>query len=84
MVKSAPPTGEGILLEDLTWQEAEIVLRPGAIVVIPIGAACKEHGPHLTLKNDWALGRIFQACDSEARCRVDRSYRQLSLLSGFC
>lgn len=60
MVKSAPPTGEGILLEDLTWQEAEIVLRPGAIVVIPIGAACKEHGPHLTLKNDWLLAEYFK------------------------
>ena len=36
------------------------MLRPGAIVVIPIGAACKEHGPHLTLKNDWLLAEYFK------------------------
>jgi hypothetical protein len=28
----------GILLEDLTWVEAEKVLKPETVVVIPIGA----------------------------------------------
>jgi creatinine amidohydrolase len=51
---------QGILLEDLTWQEAEACLRPETIVVIPIGAACKEHGPHLKLKNDWLLAEYFK------------------------
>jgi creatinine amidohydrolase len=51
---------KGILLEDLTWQEAEEVLRPDSIVVIPIGAASKEHGPHLKLKNDWLLAEYFK------------------------
>jgi creatinine amidohydrolase len=51
---------QGILLEDLTWQEAEACLRPETIVVIPIGAACKEHGPHLKLKNDWLLAEHFK------------------------
>ena len=51
---------KGILLEDLTWLEAEEVLRPNAIVVIPIGAAAKEHGPHLKLKNDWLLAEYFK------------------------
>jgi creatinine amidohydrolase len=46
---------KGILLEDLTWQEAEKVLTPETIVVIPIGAESKEHGPHLKLKNDWLM-----------------------------
>ena len=45
----------GVLLEDLTWVEAEKVLRPEAVVVIPLGAASKEHGPHLKLKNDLIL-----------------------------
>jgi creatinine amidohydrolase len=48
-------TAPGILLEDLTWQQAERVLTPDAVVVIPLGAAAKEHGPHLRLKNDFAL-----------------------------
>jgi creatinine amidohydrolase len=47
-------------LEDLTWRQAEAVLRPGTVVVIPIGAACKEHGPHLKLKNDWLLAEYFK------------------------
>jgi creatinine amidohydrolase len=50
----------GILLEDLTWQQAEAVLRPDTLVVIPIGAAAKEHGPHLRLKNDWLLAEYFK------------------------
>jgi creatinine amidohydrolase len=51
---------KGILLEDLTWLEAEKILHPDAIVVIPIGAAAKEHGPHLKLKNDWLLAEYFK------------------------
>lgn len=42
-------------LEDMTWPEAERVLTADAIVVIPIGAASKEHGPHLRLSNDWIM-----------------------------
>lgn len=52
---------KGILLEDLTWQEAETYLRRETVVVIPIGAASKEHGPHLKLKNDWLLAEYFKA-----------------------
>jgi creatinine amidohydrolase len=43
----------GILLENLTWVEAEKVLQPETVVVIPIGAESKEHGPHLPLKTDF-------------------------------
>jgi creatinine amidohydrolase len=59
---------QGVLLEDLTWVEAEKVLRPETVVVIPLGAASKEHGPHLRLKNDLILAndlkeRIRQRAD---------------------
>jgi len=57
---SAGAQNKGILLEDLTWQEAEKVLTPETIVVIPIGAESKEHGPHLKLKNDWLLAEYFK------------------------
>lgn len=50
----------GLLLEDLTWIEAEKVLTPDTVVVIPIGAAAKEHGPHLQLKNDFLLAEYFK------------------------
>lgn len=46
-------------LEDLTWVEAEKLLGPQTIVVIPIGAASKEHGPHLLLSNDLILADYF-------------------------
>jgi creatinine amidohydrolase len=56
----------GVLLEDLTWLEAEAILTRDAIGVIPLGAAAKEHGPHLRLNNDWVIaeylkGRVLQA-----------------------
>lgn len=50
----------GVLLAELTWLEAEKVLTPDSIVVIPIGAAAKEHGPHLSLQNDWLLAEYFK------------------------
>jgi creatinine amidohydrolase len=60
ITRTAVRTNKGILLEDLTWREAEKVLGPDRIVVIPIGAASKEHGPHLQLKNDWLLAEHFK------------------------
>jgi creatinine amidohydrolase len=60
VAQNAAPADQGILLEELTWREAEQVLRPDTLVVIPIGAECKEHGPHLKLKNDWLLAEYFK------------------------
>lgn len=51
---------KGVMLEDLTWQEAEQLLTREAIVVIPLGASAKEHGPHLRLDNDRALAEYFR------------------------
>lgn len=48
-----------VRLEDLTWPEAEKVLTPEAIVMIPIGAASKEHGPHLKLSNDLLIAEYY-------------------------
>lgn len=50
----------GVLLERLTWTEAERVLRPGSVVVVPLGASAKEHGPHLNLDNDFRLAEYFK------------------------
>jgi creatinine amidohydrolase len=49
-----------VLLEELTWFEAEKILRPESVVVIPLGAAAKEHGPHLKLKNDFILAEYYK------------------------
>ena len=52
--------GKGILLEVLTWIEAEKVLTADTVVVIPLGAAAKEHGPRLKLKNDWLIAEYLK------------------------
>ena len=64
----AQPRPKGVLLEDLTWTEAETRLTKDAVVVIPLGAAAKEHGPHLRLNNDWLMAeylklRVLAAAD---------------------
>ena len=50
----------GILLENLTWPDAEKALKPETVVVIPIGAESKEHGPHLKLGNDWLMAEYLK------------------------
>jgi len=42
----------GVKLELLNWIEAEQCFAADPVVVIPLGAAAKEHGPHLPLNND--------------------------------
>ena len=42
----------GVKLETLSWIEAEQWFAGNPVVVIPLGAAAKEHGPHLPLNND--------------------------------
>ncbi|MEM7121342.1 MAG: creatininase family protein [Pseudomonadota bacterium] len=42
-------------IEDLTWPEVGDRLAARQIVLVPIGAIAKEHGPHLPMKTDWLL-----------------------------
>lgn len=58
---------KGILLEDLTWQQAEKSLTRNSVVVIPLGAGAKEHGPHLKLSNDFLMAEYLKhrVLDSE-------------------
>jgi len=48
-----------VWLENLTWVEAEEVLRDYEVVMIPLGARTKEHGPHLPLNNDWVMAEYL-------------------------
>ena len=45
----------GVDLGDLAWPEAAKVLTADRVVVLPLGAGSKEHGPHLPLRNDAIL-----------------------------
>jgi creatinine amidohydrolase len=58
--KRTRPRQEGVQLENLTWIEAEKILTSETVVVIPLGAAAKEHGPHLKLKNDWLMAEYLK------------------------
>jgi len=73
------PAGEGRLLGAMTWVEAEKALTPETVVVIPLGAASKEHGPHLLLENDLLLAQYFEArvrerCDVVVAPTIDYSF----------
>mgnify|MGYP001815247421 CR=1 FL=1 len=62
-------TAPGCWLETMTWVEAEAMLSEGRVVVIPLGAAAKAHGPHLPLNND-ALIANWLAAEVAARLPV--------------
>ena len=49
-----------IYLENLTWADAEKVLKNYEVVLIGLGARTKEHGPHLLLKNDYVLAEYLK------------------------
>jgi acetamidase/formamidase/creatinine amidohydrolase/Fe(II)-dependent formamide hydrolase-like protein len=49
----------GVRLGDLAWPEAEKVLTADRVVVLPLGAGAKEHGPHLPLRNDAILAEYL-------------------------
>ena len=55
----------GVKLEELTWLEAESWFGRDPVVVLPLGAAAKQHGPHLPLNNDaliadWLAAQIMR------------------------
>lgn len=49
----APSKPHSVQLADLSWPEAEQALRQLPLVLLPIGAATKQHGHHLPLNTDW-------------------------------
>jgi creatinine amidohydrolase len=50
---------QSVRIDTLPWTEAERLLDTGTVVMIPLGAESKEHGPHLPLNNDWLLAEYF-------------------------
>jgi creatinine amidohydrolase len=55
----ADPKVRGTRLEGMSWPEAERLLQPDSIVVLPLGAGAKEHGPHLKLRNDLTMAEYL-------------------------
>jgi creatinine amidohydrolase len=60
---SAPQSARAnaaVLLETLSWDEAEHLLTPDTVVVIALGAESKEHGRHLQLNNDFLMAEYLK------------------------
>lgn len=53
-------TNPAVLLETLSWDEAERVLTSDTVVVIALGAESKEHGRHLQLNNDFLMAEYLK------------------------
>jgi creatinine amidohydrolase len=49
------PTAAGVRLDEITWTAAERRLAADTVVVVPLGAAAVQHGPHLRLGTDAVL-----------------------------
>lgn len=49
-----------VLLETLSWDDAEKILTPDATIVIALGAESKEHGRHLQLNNDFLMAEYLK------------------------
>jgi creatinine amidohydrolase len=56
-VGSMPRSFPGRFIEDLTWPEVAEAFKGDVPVLVPIGAASKEHGHHLPMRTDWLLAR---------------------------
>jgi len=58
----------GACAAQLSWPEVEQRIKAGAIAVLPVGAACKAHGPHLPMNTDllqaeWLAAALVQRAD---------------------
>jgi creatinine amidohydrolase len=53
----------GVKHESLSWVEAERWFVTNPLVVMPLGAAAKEHGPHLPLNKGGIIAEhLLQHC----------------------
>jgi creatinine amidohydrolase len=43
----------GLWLASAAWPQVAERLAAGAPALLPVGAACKQHGPHLPMHSDW-------------------------------
>ena len=62
---SPPGLVPGAFVAELAWPEVESRLLAGAVAVLPVGAAAKEHGLHLPLNTDqlqaeWLAARLIE------------------------
>ncbi len=57
---------QGAWVSEITWSEVAKRITSGAVGVLPVGAACKEHGLHLPMNTDqiqaeWLAQQLVQS-----------------------
>jgi len=57
---------KGTWLQTLTWEEAATRFAEDPVVVVPVGAASKEHGAHLPLETDFIYAQSLANKVAEA------------------
>ena len=55
----AQSSPRSVRIATVPWTDAERLLDSSTVVMIPLGAEAKEHGPHLPLNNDWLMAEYF-------------------------
>jgi creatinine amidohydrolase len=53
------PKPAGVFLQNITWPEAVKRLNAESVIVIPLGAQAKAHGPHMLLGADFIQSEYF-------------------------
>jgi creatinine amidohydrolase len=48
------------LIENMTWAEVAAAQKKNKVIIIPLGAAAKEHGLHLPLNNDYIMANYLR------------------------
>ena len=66
-VSAQKSTTKGIYLETISWTAARQQLTPDAVVVLPLGAGAKEHGPHLPLSTDYLQAEAYAKVIAQQR-----------------
>jgi creatinine amidohydrolase len=61
------PKNKAVYLADISWTTARDLLTPEKIIIIPLGAEAKTHGPHLPLSTD-----LLQAEECTRRIALER------------
>ncbi|MEN8107742.1 MAG: creatininase family protein [Pseudomonadota bacterium] len=58
---------QGLFVAEANWQEVHKALEAGGIAILPVSAACKEHGLHLPMNTDllqaqWLCKSLAEKC----------------------
>lgn len=48
------------LIENMTWDQVAELQKSNQVIIIPLGAAAKEHGLHLPLNNDFIMANYLR------------------------